>query len=228
MNKNCAVCGSNDFAHVEVLWQELIDDWELSPIEVSYINRQQGSHCVVCGNNLRSIALASAIINSYHFHGTLAQFVLSDLAKSLRVLEINEAGGLSSTLSFLPSHILVRYPEFDMTKLTFDSSSFDLVLHSDTLEHVSDPVAGLSECRRVLQANGRCIYTVPLIVRRLSRSRKGLKKSYHGNVKEIESDYIVHTEFGADAWKFAVEAGFICVRIHSFEYPSALAIEATL
>ncbi len=227
MNKNCAVCGSNEFAYAEVLWSELIDDWELSPTEVNYINRQQGFHCVSCGNNLRSIALASAIIDSYHFRGTLTQFVLSDSAKSLKVLEINEAGGLSSTLSCLPNHILVRYPEYDMTNLTFDSSSFDLVVHSDTLEHVSDPVAGLSECRRVLQASGRCIYTVPLIVRRLSRFRKGLKKSYHGNVKEIDSDYIVHTEFGADAWKFAVEAGFPYVRIHSFEYPSALAIEAT-
>lgn len=223
----CTVCGGGEFYSREVLWAELVADWQLSPLEVDYINRQQGFCCRECGNNLRSMALADAILSAYNYSGTLVQFAESDLAKTLKVLEINEAGGLSSVFKRLPNHQLVRYPEYDMTSLSFESASFDLVLHSDTLEHVPNPIAGLSECRRVLVKTGRCIFTVPIIIGRLTRSRAGLKNSYHGDSDQLDNNYTVHTEFGADMWRFAIEAGFASTRIHSFEYPSALAIEAT-
>ena len=79
----------------------------------------------------------------------------------------------------------------------------------------------------MLAKAGRCIFTVPMIIGRLTRSRAGLKSSYHGTTDRFNNDYIVHTEFGVDIWKFAIEAGFSSTRIHSFEYPSALVIEAT-
>lgn len=223
----CPICGGQDFSYKEVLWQELVNDWQLSPFEVNYINRQQGICCVECGNNLRSMALADAILYAYNYPGVLMKFVESDLARTLKVLEINEAGGLSSFLEKLPNHQLVRYPEHDMTNLTYKPETFDLILHSDTLEHVPNPIAGLSECRRILAKTGRCIFTVPIIIGRLTRSRSGLKNSYHGAQDHLCNDYIVHTEFGADMWRFAIEAGFTSTRIHCFEYPSALAIEAS-
>src|SRR5450759_3624113 len=114
---SCCVCGGTKFDFVEVLWPELVSDWELSPIEVDYVNRQQGFHCVTCKNNLRAMALADAILSTYDFSGTLAQFVESRSARKLRVLEINEAGGLTPILKKLPKHQLVRYPEYDMTNL---------------------------------------------------------------------------------------------------------------
>lgn len=224
----CPVCGGRDFSYREVLCQELVSDWQLSPFEAEYINRQQGVCCDRCGNNLRSMALADAMLFSYNFYGTLVQFVESDIAKTVKMLEINEAGGLSSVLKKIPNHQLVSYPEYDMTNLSFESATFDLVIHSDTLEHVPNPIAGLSECRRVLVKTGRCIFTVPIIIGRLTRSRAGLKNSYHGTSDQLVNDYIVHTEFGADMWRFAIEAGFTSTRIHSFEYPAALAIEATI
>ena len=115
-----------------------------------------------------------------------------------------------------------------MTNLSFEPETFDLVLHSDTLEHVPNPIAGLSKCRRVLGKTGRCIFTVPIVIGRLTRSRAGLKGSYHGTSAQPDNDYAVYTEFGADMWRFVIEAGFTSVRIHSFEYPTALAIEATI
>jgi len=223
----CCVCGGSKFEFVEVLWPELISDWELSPIEVDYVNRQQGFYCVACMNNLRAMALADAILTAYDYSGTLAQFVESRSARKLRVLEINEAGGLTPILKKLPKHQLVRYPEYDMTNLAFEPGGFDLVVHSDTLEHVPNPVTGLAECRRVLTKTGRCIFTVPVIVERLTRSRARLKNSFHGTADREKNDYVVQTEFGADMWKYAIEAGFGSARIHSFEYPSALAIDAT-
>jgi SAM-dependent methyltransferase len=210
-----------------VLWDELIDDWQLSPFEAGYINRQQGHCCAKCGNNMRSMALASAITHGFGFRGTMLEFSKTARAQEIRVLEINESGGLTPLLSKFPKHKLIRYPEHDMTNLSIPPDSFDLVLHSDTLEHVNDPVAGLAECRRVLVESGRCIFTVPIVIGRLSRSRAGLKSSFHGRREQANSDYIVHTEFGADVWKYAMEAGFANVRIHCLEYPSALAIVAT-
>jgi SAM-dependent methyltransferase len=222
----CPVCGGRDFSFHKILWPELVSDWQLSPDEVKYINRQQGFYCVGCGNNLRSMALAAAILLTCGYSGSLAQFVASDAARTLKVLEVNEAGGLSSLLARMPHHQLVRYPEHDMTGLALDSGIFDLVVHSDTLEHVPDPVAGLAECRRVLKNTGRCVFTVPVVIGRLTRSRAGLKNSYHGSPGEAAPDQIVHSEFGADVWKFPLEAGFSSIRIHCFEYPGALAIEA--
>jgi len=227
MIRNCPVCGGRDFSGTCVLWQELITDWQLSPQEVDYINRQQGYYCKGCGSNLRSMALANAILSSYDYVGTLIDFAKSDLARFLKVLEINEAGGLSSFLVNFPNHRVVRYPEYDMTKLDFPTGSFDLVLHSDTLEHVPHPITGLAECRRVLLDHGRCIFTVPIIIGRMSRARAGLKNSYHGTAVQTTNDYVVHTEFGADVWCFAAAAGFTRIIIHSFEYPAALAVEVS-
>lgn len=222
----CIVCGEQNFSFRKVLWLDLVNEWQLSPHEVDYVNRQQGFHCTTCGNNLRSMALADAILRTHSFSGTLAQFVASDSGRSLKVLEINEAGGLSPVLKKLPNHQLVRYPEYDMTNLAFESGTFDLVIHSDTLEHVPNPERGLSECRRVLRSNGKCIFTVPIIVDRMSRSRAGLPPSYHGQSGVPANDQVVCTEFGADAWQTVLKAGFRSCEIFSLEYPAALAIIA--
>jgi SAM-dependent methyltransferase len=227
MIKICSVCGGDKFKFQQVLWQELIEDWQLTPDEIGYVNRQQGFYCASCGNNLRSIALASAILKTYKFEGTLAKFVQTELAASLQVLEINEAGRLSDVLSNLPGHQLVSYPEYDMTRLSIPSRTMDLVIHSDTLEHIPHPIAALHECGRVLKTQGRCIYTVPIVVGRLTRSREGMKNSFHGSQETTNEGYIVRTEFGSDAWCYAAQAGFREIIIHNFEYPSALAIEVS-
>jgi len=226
MISTCYVCGGLEFGYVEVLWDDLVREWQLSRHEADYINRQQGLYCKSCGNNLRSIALARAILYSYGFKGFLTQFVESEAAKRLRTLEINEAGTLTPLLSRLPLHRVAKYPSYDMTKLAFDTAAFDLVVHSDTLEHVKYPLAGLSECRRVLSEEGRCIFTVPIVVDRFTRSRDGLPESHHGSPSESADDYLVHTEFGADVWKYAVLSGFSFVAFHCAEFPAGLTIEA--
>jgi len=222
--QNCPVCGGADFAQLEVLWPALIDAWELSEVETNYVNRQQGFHCKSCGNNLRAMGIGQAILNCYEADGPL-----SDVPKSidkLDVLEINRAGSLTSTLALLQKHRLIEFPEFDMQKLDIPTESYDLVLHSDTLEHVEDPVLALSECRRILKVGGRCIYSVPIIVDRLNRSRAGLSKSFHGQSGIDADDQQVWTEFGADAWKTVIKAGFESCEIYAFEFPASLVLIA--
>jgi len=219
----CPCCGSTQTQERPVLWRALIDEWRLASHEVAYIDRQQGLHSTACGSNLRSMALARAVLACFAYPGPFAEFVRSEAASHARVLEVNEAGALTQFFRAVPGHVLVRYPEADMTALPFEDAAFDIVVHSDTLEHVPRPIRGLSECCRVLRPRGFCAFTVPAIVDRLTASREGLPPSYHGSPENPE-DCLVHTEYGADAWKHVVLAGFSECRIIPLEYPAALAL----
>jgi len=218
----CLCCGSARIASADVLTSELIAAWELKPPEIDYVNRQQGLHCEDCGATLRCWGLASALMRLLGFAGLFKDFVHTPPMRELRVLEINDAGALAKFLDVLPHHTRRRYPAIDMARLPFPEGSFDLVVHADTLEHVPDPIAGLAECHRVLDVDGVCAFTVPVIVGRLTRSRDGLSPSFHGTAEE-NRPYRVHTEFGADLWTYALAAGFTECRAYSLEYPATVA-----
>lgn len=222
----CSVCGSNDFRGHPVLWPKLVDEWQLSPSEAAYVDRQQGESCTVCGANLRSVALSNALRYAVGTTRTLDQFTLSPEAKTIQVLELNKAGTLNTFLARMPGHVFAAYPDVDIHSLPWQDNTFDIVTHSDTLEHVSNPVHALAECRRVLKSDGMLCLTIPIIVGRMTRGREGLPKSYHGSSEEGGDDYVVHTEFGADAWAFLFEAGFSRATIFPVAYPSALAMAA--
>jgi len=93
-----------------VLWPELIDQWELSPNEVAYINLQQGFCCAACKNNLRTMTLAAAVTKAFGFDGSFKDFCRNDPAiRQLTVIEINPAKDLSlffrpfPNMRFIPS-----------------------------------------------------------------------------------------------------------------------------
>ena len=222
----CHVCGHDRFAHTAVLWPALIAEWELSEDETRYFDVQQGTHCVVCGANVRSIALALAITRAHNFAGPLVEFIKDPQQAHLRILEINEAGSLHPTLMRLPRLELHSFPACDMCRLDFADRSFDLVVHSDTLEHVIDPLKGLQECRRVLTDHGSLAFTVPIRIGRLSRNRTGMPSSYHGYEGCREPGMLVYTEFGADLWTLVLRAGFTRVEFVPYRFPSGLAIVA--
>lgn len=221
----CPICGGDKFLDSRSLWPELIAIWELSPEEVAYIDRQQGRKCASCGASWRSQALAAAMLAEFHYHGLLKEFVGTAEAQALHVLEINRAGELTPWLAQLALHQLTEFPEVDMQRLPFADGEFDLVVHSDTLEHVPDPLAGLRECRRVLRPGGRCFYTIPMIVGRMTRSCADRPPSFHGGPSN-PLDCRVHTEFGADAWLWPVRAGFDRCTMHTWDDPAAFALAA--
>ena len=79
----------------------------------------------------------------------------------------------------------------DLLNLSFDSSSIDLLMHFDVLEHVPDHRRSLEECFRVLRPGGQMLFTLPFFHNRekhLVRARVGpdaiehiLPPAYHGN-----------------------------------------------
>jgi len=224
--QGCPVCGASDFGFQEVLWPELIADWQLSPAEAEYTNVQQGFYCLRCKANLRAMTLAYALCQSRGWPGTLEAWVWSGSASSVKLLEINDAFTLGQCWRDLPGRELVAYPETDMHALPFPAATFDIVVHSDTLEHVDNPVHALAECRRVLKPDGELVFTIPMIVGRMSRSRVGLHASYHGREGDQLEDYRVATEFGADAWTAVFESGFTHCSLVSLVYPASVAMVA--
>lgn len=226
--EQCAVCGGHTFVHAPVLWAELIAEWGISAAEAAYIDAQQGTRCETCGSNLRSLALAAAIMRWRGTGGpvTFVDFVQAPAQAGLRLLELNEAGTLHPLLARLPRHEYGAYPDVDMMQLPYADGSFDIVVHSDTLEHVPDPERGLRECHRVLAPSGAAVFTVPTVVGRLSRSRAGLAPSYHGAPNAHDPLMAVHSEFGADVWALVLSVGFQSCELVPCGFPAGLAIVA--
>jgi SAM-dependent methyltransferase len=226
----CPVCGGSAFTSRKILWPELVHEWQLAPHEAAYVDEQQGLACCGCGCNLRSMTLAAALMQALRFEGTFEDFCASsEPAGTHRLLEINEAGNLTPYLRRFRNYTPARYPEFDMQRMhEHGDRSIDIIVHSDTLEHVPDPEQALRECARVLTARGVMAFTVPIIVGRASRRRDGLPPSYHGNAAQRPEDFRVVTEYGADAWCQVLSAGFRKVTMHSILYPQSIAIIAGL
>jgi SAM-dependent methyltransferase len=109
-------------------------------------------------------------------------------------------------------------PSESLESLSYGDSSFDIVLTSDTLEHVPDVDKALSEIRRVLKPGGHHIFTVPVLMDRPATRRRAsmtagelthhLPPSFHGAPQEGRADFLVFNEFGADFVGTCERAGF--------------------
>ena len=157
---------------------------------------------------------------------SIRDYVRQPEAQAVKILDINGALVLSESLAVLTNYLRVDYPQCDLQSLPYSENSFDIVMHSDTLEHIEQPILALEECRRVLSKGGRLCLTVPVVVGRMTRSRAGLPKSNHGAATTTGDDLIVHTEFGVDAWTYLARAGFSRIMLNCVRYPTAMAMTA--
>ncbi len=147
----------------------------------------------------------------------------------LRIAEINRIEGLHDPLSGLPGFAGSDYQpgaapgvvvdgirSEDLMKLTYQDGCFDLILTSETLEHVPNLGAALHEIRRVLVPGGRHIFTVPLLPRTSSTFPRAVLHP-DGTIEDLaprichpggDWGYPVFTEFGADLPDVLRRAGF--------------------
>jgi SAM-dependent methyltransferase len=218
--RRCPCCWGRRFTQHPALWADLITEWGLSAVEARRIDRQQAYRCDRCHTTLRGMVLAEAIMRASD--SRVRPFAAWVLLGRGRLLEINGAAQLHWFFKWRRSATLVAYPDVDIQRLPYASGSFDLVVHSDTLEHVADPVQGLRECRRVLRKGGALVFTIPIVEGRMTRRRDLDRASYHGS--ESNSEYLVITEYGADFWLQALQAGFTSLTVVCLDYPSGLAI----
>lgn len=209
----------------------------------SLIDRRGGEVCLGCGSSLRVRQLATALLNSLAVKGgraaTLKAALGEDLLPSLSVAEINACGAMHGILELLPK---LAYSEYasdsptvaheDLLALSYPDESFDLVLHSDSLEHVPDIDLALSELHRVLKPGGISIFSVPIIrdgrqtvVR--AEHHDGVVRhlrtpTYHGGSYQSTRQYLVYYDFGDDFPGRVAAAGFDLRMIEHATNPAAV------
>ena len=214
---------------------KLVEVWGLSPTLRESLIRKESLDCLHCGAKLRGRRLARIVCT--HFPAgnppiacrSLADWVRSPAARSLRVAEFNRIDGVHEQLTTLSHFTYSEYHETaplgsliagvrseDLTRLTFADESFDLILTSETLEHVADLSTALAEIRRVLAPGGAHIFTIPILPsqpKTFSRKRIDTDGTAIDLAAPIfhpggDNGYPVFTEFGLDSCELFKHAGF--------------------
>ncbi len=178
----CVVCGRFGplIYRRRVIPRRLVELWGISPRLARAFARKESCSCTHCGANLRARRIARVLLSLYPigagFARSLALWVEQPAVRLLRVAEINTIDGLHSYLRALPLFSGSDYQgeklpaardaadrSEDLTRLTYPDNSFDIILTSETLEHVPDLHAAVREIHRVLAPGGRHIFTVPVL-----------------------------------------------------------------
>jgi SAM-dependent methyltransferase len=233
----CEVCGLFGpwLYQRRVVPPRLEELWGLSPRQAEALARKETSTCSWCGAKLRARRLARVLLETYPVGtpptpaASVARWVRSPRVRALRVAEVNRIEGLHRPLSRLP---LLKHSEYlpgvergfehrglraeDLTRLTYPDDSFDLVLTSETLEHVPDLSAALAEVRRVLVPGGWHLFTVPVLpgvpktFPRMTVRPDGTRAHQAAEIRHPGGDvgYPVFTEFGADLPEILDRSGF--------------------
>jgi SAM-dependent methyltransferase len=205
------------------------------------MEQREGSRCAKCDSNLRSGHLAGAIVAEVnamaHTRATHLSGLFRDArARALAIAEINSADTLHRYLKGCPG---LRYSEFgsqaaevpseDLMALSYPDASFDLVITSDTLEHVPEIGRALREIFRVLKPGGAHVFSVPAVMGRPTRQRARLVQgqvthllppTFHAGPAECSPDFLVFYEFGDDFEALCTEAGFEMAVLRDAANPS--------
>ena len=203
--QGCPGCGGRAFEKRQVIRDHLAQSWGLSRRERDWFDEREGDRCLGCGMNRRVRMLVWSLRR--HF----------PRLEELCVLHVSQVNCLSPLLGSAGTLVeTVHQPEMpqgsqlgglinqDLESLTFADAAFDLVIHSETLEHVFDLTKALAEIHRVLRPGGRQLYTVPVLHhrgsrRRMARAEDGqvldlLPPSFHG----VDREFPVVWELGGD------------------------------
>jgi Methyltransferase domain len=235
--QTCAVCGKFRpmLFRRRVVPRRLVELWGLSSRLAEALARKESSDCSYCGAKLRARRMAAVILQTFQVGNppapvrSIHEWTLSPHIDRLNIAEINRIEGLHEELSNLPGfrasdyhpgarpgQIVAGIRSEDLTDLTYADDSFDLVLTSETLEHVPDLGAGLKEIARVLVPGGRHIFTVPLLPG-VAQTFARIVTRPDGTLDHCatpichpggDAGYPVFTEFGCDLPEILRKAGF--------------------
>jgi len=241
----CPVCGALLITvYRPVLSRSLADQWNLNENWANYLNRREGEICISCGSSVRVRQLAKTLA---FWVNKSSQARICETSAGIRALplenisiaEINSCGSMHKWISNFGN---VSYSEFnpidksirheDILALSYASESFNIVLHSDTLEHVFDIDRALIEIWRILKPGGVSIFSIPIVrdgrptIARVSLQNGELLHnklpSYHGGSYQTTRQYLVCYEFGEDFIPRLKNHGFQVTLIEGAGNPMAV------
>lgn len=177
----CFVCGANARMRFNPwsIHKDTLKSWVSEIVQVEYL-RRESLFCAKCSASFRVRNIARVILEDFSSAriSTFRDLVKTDDFMSKRILQVNSVGGVGSFQRYLGNCDNVtttfyseRIPfgqskgarlNQDVTNLQFADNSFDLILHSDVLEHVPDFKRAHKEILRVLKPGGSVIFTIPI------------------------------------------------------------------
>lgn len=232
----CNVCGESTrfLYNTWAIPPALTRDFRSTAVRDAYRQRES-MWCSACGASNRERSLWSVVIEHYGEHATSARaLVMETRFASLQIAEVNRLNAGHEYLATLPDLTYAEYPDEDIQALSYADDRFDLLITSDTLEHVADYRLGLRETRRVLRTGGRHILTVPLRPDLpVSQDRSGMDPIYHGAppgplafFRRPTEDMVARHDFALDFVDEVATAGF-AVELHGTGVESVICATAT-
>jgi SAM-dependent methyltransferase len=245
----CPVCAARlACVYRPVLSTKLVREWNIGKDYEGYFNNRDGEICLGCGSSIRGRQLGLALL--YWLNQVLeteyrdvSKCLKNQRARQLCIAEINSCGGIHHLLKRLPNVFYSEYESSDssvrhedLLQLSYNDATFDLVLHSDTIEHVPDIRRALSELWRVLKPGGAMIFSIPIgrdgrdtLVR--AKFQGGQIKhvyppSYHGGSYQATNQYLVFYEFGLDFLNLLKSRGFTVDLLECPGNPAAVTFTA--
>ena len=192
-NEKCYICG-------EKVNFEIADDATLL----------REAKCEKCGASIRNSDVAKIIAKEI-LHKDIALPELVKEIKNKKILSACASGYIHEKLKDLPGYVCSEYWEnvesgqkngdivcVDLTKIPFEDNYFDLVISEDVFEHIKTPDKAFKEIDRVINKEGKHIFTVPIHEAKDTVSRENNKnRVYHGDPLR-DNGIIVWTDFGKD------------------------------
>lgn len=224
----CFVCGAETRFRFNswILPPDMVRDLGRREV-VDAFRRRESLWCGRCAASLRVRRIAEVLLLHYAERATsLVQLVDEPRFRELRIAEINSIGTAHEILAAHPGLRYSEYPQEDVQALSYGDGEFDLVLTSDTLEHVPEPERALRETRRVLRPGGRHVFTVPAVP---SRAETAVRASHEEGglvvhhelpqhhcrgsgpfalITSRREDLLAYSDFGLDLLERLREAGF--------------------
>jgi Methyltransferase domain len=240
----CVACGADTvFAFNSWTVPDDVSAFWADPCVSQANARRESMFCRFCCSNLRVRRIAEVLVALYGPPGcgSFAELTEDASFRDLDIAEINTIGSLGSLHALLQRLPRLMFSDYqgpqrlgevidgsrneDICRLTYPDAAFDLLLSSDTLEHVHNFQTALAETRRVLRPGGRHIFTVPVVwTRATTEARAQLRDDgeivhlmpalYHGRGSgayrfiPVGADLLTFTEFGRDIVEYVREAGF--------------------
>lgn len=240
----CYSCGScNPFLYsysIESDLDEIASQYQMEKATTDKLLIKENNLCNNCLANLRSRILAESVVHLLGYNNTEdliqylkknKQFYIYEAAaysifRSEKIKKIGNYIVSEYSEEHLPGELIKGILNENLECLTFSDNSFDVVITSEVLEHVSDLNRALIEIKRVLKKGGYHIFTIPVDfeaattferVRKVGTSIEFLAPPIHHGDSIRANGILVFRDFGRDVLEYLSIDGFTCTELRCFD-----------